>query len=85
MLWHHFGFEPFHTAFDSIRVLPPGQRPTNTSEERQTFLVHMSRAVGHDLSDYVRTWGIAIPDTVAAEISHLPRWMPTSPEQESPS
>jgi hypothetical protein len=84
ILWHHFGFEPFHTAFDSIRALPPGQRPTSTSDERQTFLVHMSRAVGHDLSDYVRTWGIAIPDAVAAEISHLPKWMPTSPEQESP-
>jgi hypothetical protein len=83
LLWHHFGFEPFHAAFDSIRALPPGQRPTNTSEERQTFLVHMSRAVGHDLSDYVRTWGIAIPDTVAAEISHLPKWMPTTPDQAS--
>lgn len=84
LLWHHFGFEPFHAAFDSIRALPPGQRPTSTSDERQTFLVHMSRAAGHDLSDYVRTWGIAIPDAVAAEISHLPKWMPTSPEQESP-
>jgi len=76
ILWHHFGFEPFHAAFDSIRALPAGERPTSTNEERNTFLVHMSRAVGHDLSDYFRTWGIAVSDPRAAEISNLPTWMP---------
>lgn len=83
MLWHAFGFEPFHAAFDSIRALPPAQRPANTSEERHTFLIHMSRAVGHDLSDYVRVWGIDVPDAIAAEIRHLPKWMPHTPPPDS--
>jgi len=80
MIWHAFGFEPFHAAFDSIRALPRDQRPANTEQERQTFVLHMSRAVEHDLTDYARAWGISIPDAIAAEVSHLPKWMPTTPD-----
>jgi hypothetical protein len=76
ILWHTFGFESFHVAFDSIRALPAEQRPTNTSEERNTFLIHMSRVVGHDLSEYFRTWGIGVTEASASQVSDLPQWMP---------
>lgn len=85
MLWHAFGFEPFHAAFDSIRALPAHERPRNTAEERNTFLVQMSTAVGHDLSDYFRTWGIEVSETSAASIRHLPAWTPfTAPDRSTP-
>tara|TARA_R110000782_G_scaffold30348_7_gene75576 strand:- start:38236 stop:40449 length:2214 start_codon:yes stop_codon:yes gene_type:complete len=79
ILWHHFGFDPFHAAFDTIRALPAQARPKDTDAERNTFLVHMSRAVGHDLSDYFRTWGIAVSEDAAATIADLPAWMPPEP------
>lgn len=76
MLWHNFGFEPFHTAFDAIRALPAEERPRDTDAERNTFLVHMSRAVGHDLADYFETWGISIEQSARERISDLPAWSP---------
>lgn len=79
ILWHNFGFDPFHTAFDAIRALPAADRPKDTDAERNTFLIHMSRAVGHDLSDYFRTWGIAVSDAAAAAVTDLPAWSPPEP------
>jgi hypothetical protein len=79
ILWHNFGFDPFHAAFDTIRALPAADRPKDTDAERNTFLVHMSRAVGHDLSGYFRTWGIAVSDAAAAAVADLPAWSPPEP------
>lgn len=76
MLWHAFGFEPLRAAFDSIRALPADEQPRTTEAERNTFLVHMSRATGHNLAGYFETWGIAVSEAAAAEIGHLPEWMP---------
>ncbi len=76
LLWHHFGFETFHTAFDTIRKLPAAAQPTNVQEERNCFLVHFSRAAGHNLCAYFETWGIEVTDASRTELAALPVWTP---------
>ena len=76
LLWHEFGFEPFHAAFDAIRALPAGERPRDDREERNTFLVHFGRAVERDLSAYFGAWGIEVTDASRAALEAYPAWMP---------
>ncbi|MCA9287791.1 MAG: M60 family metallopeptidase, partial [Phycisphaerales bacterium] len=76
LLWHAFGFDAFHAAFDAMRALPPEHRPQSQDEERNAFLVALSEAVGRDLSGYFDAWGIAVTNESRERLAGLEAWMP---------
>jgi len=78
LLWHQFGFDAFHSAFDRLRA-DATLRPKNKGDERNAFLIHFSEAVGHDLSAYFDAWGIKVFDASRERLANLPTWMPTAP------
>jgi len=78
LLWHNFGFDAFHSAFDRLRE-DATLRPKNKADERNAFLIHFSEAVGRDLSAYFDAWGIEVFDASRKRLAQLPKWMPTAP------
>ncbi len=80
LLWHNFGFESFHEAFDKVRHLPADQRPRDDLEERNLMLVHFSEATGRNLAPYFEAWGIEVLEASRARVGHLPDWMPPRAE-----
>lgn len=76
LLWHAFGFESLRAAFDSMRNVEAAQRPRTDAEERALFLLHFSRAVGRDLSEYFSQWGIDVPPDTRNQLADLPEWLP---------
>ena len=78
LLWHAFGFDAFHTAFDRIRAVA-NPFPQNKAEERNLFLIHFSESVGRDLSPYFDAWGIDVFDASRKRLKPLPAWMPMAP------
>ncbi|MEZ6233950.1 MAG: M60 family metallopeptidase [Phycisphaerales bacterium] len=79
LLWHSFGFEAFHAAFDAMRALPSEARPRTQDEERNAFLIAFSEAVGRDLSGYFDAWGIEVTDQSRERLAGFEQWMPEPP------
>ena len=79
LLWHTFGFDAFHEAFDRLRATPVDQRPRDDAGERNLFCLHFSQSVGHDLSGYFEDWGIPIREEIHVQLAPLPEWRPAQP------
>ncbi|MHC4935878.1 MAG: M60 family metallopeptidase [Planctomycetota bacterium] len=82
LLWHAFGFEAFHRAFDSIREAGSGGRRGDIVLERNRFLVHFGEAVERDLSEYGASWGMQVTDETRERLARFPSWLPAEPATE---
>lgn len=84
LMWHEFGFDAFHTAFDAIRALPENERPSDTIAERNQFVVAFSEVVKRDLSNYASAWGVEVSAQTRERLRELKEWMPTAPTARTP-
>ncbi len=71
-----FGWEPFQQVFAEYRALPASERPKNTQERKDQWLVRFSRAVGKNLGPFYDSWKIGMSAEAKQKVSDLPEWMP---------
>jgi hypothetical protein len=73
---NRFGWEPFTAVFRECDRLPRNQRPKDTQDSINQWMVRLSRACGHSLAPFFDAWGVPITDSARAEVKDLPVWMP---------
>ncbi len=71
-----FGWDAFRAVFAEYRDLPEDERPKTDDEERDQWLVRLSRQVGRNLGPFFEAWGVPTSDEARASIAGLPVWMP---------
>jgi len=69
-----FGWEPFRTMYAGYRALPVGERPTTEQEKIDQLAVRLSRATGHDLVRWFRTFRFPVSNWVPGEVADFPPW-----------
>jgi hypothetical protein len=71
-----FGWEAYREVFAKYRALPENQRPSRDEDQRDMWMVMMSRQVGRDLGPFFEAWGVPVSSEARASIAELPDWMP---------
>lgn len=71
-----FGWEPFRKVFAEYRTLPAAERPRGDDQERDQWLVRLSRATGKDLGPFFQAWGVPTSESARNAVKDLPAWMP---------
>jgi hypothetical protein len=71
-----FGWEAYREVFAKYRELPENQRPSRDEDQRDMWMVMMSRQVGRDLGPFFEAWGVPVTSEARASIADLPDWMP---------
>ena len=73
-----FGWEAYKKVFAEYRDLPRSERPKNDDEERDQWLVRMSKTVGRNLGPFFEAWGVPTSPQARKSVASLPGWMPES-------
>lgn len=71
-----FGWEPFRQVFKEYRSLPARELPKTDSDQRDQFVMRMSRAVGRNLAPLFVAWKIPVGSRAIEMVSDLPEWLP---------
>jgi hypothetical protein len=71
-----FGWEAYREVFAKYRGLPENQRPSRDEDQRDMWMVMMSRQIGRDLGPFFEAWGVPVSSEARASIADLPDWMP---------
>jgi hypothetical protein len=71
-----FGWEAFRTVFAEYRDLAEDELPKTDDDERDQWLVRMSRTVGRDLGPFFEAWNVPTTSEARASLADLPVWMP---------
>lgn len=73
-----FGWEPFQKVFALYETLSEDDLPHSEQEKIDQWMVRMSRAVGHNLTEFFKVWGLPLGDYAAQakDIKDLPTWLP---------
>ena len=74
LVQREFGWEPFASAIASYN--DGGPAPKNDADERDQWMIRLSRAIDRDLGPYFQAWGIPTSESARAEIAGLEPWMP---------
>ncbi len=83
-----FGWEVYRQVFAQYRELPADQRPRRDEDQRDKWMVMMSRQIGRDLGPFFEAWGVPVSPAARAAIADLPDWMPdnwSDPRTEQPA
>ncbi|KAF0243232.1 MAG: hypothetical protein FD180_3497 [Planctomycetota bacterium] len=75
-LKEQFGWQPFKEAFAAYRALPAAERPLTDQQQRDQWLVRISRAAKKDLGPFFDVWGVPTSAESRESLKKLPRWMP---------
>ena len=73
-LQKRFGWGAFTRLFTEFRDLPATQRPRTEAEKRDQFLVRFSRIIGHNLTGYLKAWGVETSAAAQQKVADLPAW-----------
>ncbi len=71
-----FGWDAYRTVFAEYRDAPEDELPKTDAEERDQWLVRMSRTVGRDLGPFFEAWNIPTSSEARASVADLPKWLP---------
>ena len=71
-----FGWEAYTTVFTEYRDAPKDELPKTDDEERDQWLVRMSRTVGRDLGPFFEAWNVPTSEAARASVADLPVWLP---------
>ena len=71
-----FGWEAFRTVFAEYRDLAEDELPKTDDDERDQWLVRMSRTVGRDLGPFFEAWNVPTTSEARASVADLPVWLP---------
>jgi hypothetical protein len=71
-----FGWEPFRKVFAEYAALSAAERPKTDQEERDQWLLRLSRATGRNLGAFFQTWGVPTSDSARMSLQELPVWLP---------
>ncbi|MDF1798773.1 MAG: M60 family metallopeptidase [Planctomycetota bacterium] len=74
LVQREFGWEPIAQAIESY--LGGGPAPKNDAEERDQWMLRLSRATGRDLGPYFQAFGIPTSESARAELADLEPWLP---------
>jgi hypothetical protein len=73
-LKEEFGWETFKKVFAEYQKLPANERPKTDAEERDQWLIRMSKACGKNLTKQFDYWGIPTGEAARKLVIGLPMW-----------
>jgi len=71
-----FGWDAFKKTFAEYRKLPKEERPKNDDQERDQWMVRLSKTTGKNLGPFFQAWKIPTSQAARDSIKDLPEWMP---------
>ena len=77
MLKREFGWAPFTKLFAEFNSLPNSARPRTELQKHDQFVERFSRLTGHNLSRYLKAWGVELSPAAEKQVADLPDWMPS--------
>ena len=75
MIKREFGWGAYKKVFAEYRDLKASERPKGDEQERDQWMVRMSRAVGRNLGPFFERWGVPTTQGARDSVKELPGWM----------